>query len=41
MLNKKEIEHLNRFHLKIINTLQERLPIEVIDYFKNNLIYKL
>jgi len=41
MLNKKEIEHLNRFHLKIINTLQERLPIEVVDYFKNNLIYKL
>ena len=41
ILNRKEIDHLNQFHLNIINSFKERLPTEVIDYFKKNLIYKL
>ena len=41
LLNKNEIEHINQFHLNIINTFSERLPIEMVEYFKKYLIYKI
>ena len=41
LLNKDEIEYLNQFHLNIINTFSERLPEEMVEYFKRYLIYKV